>query len=101
MHEHDRATVAVKEGVSVREVAHHFAGLLPHERFVLTHLQRVVDGLADIPGVREQHRALLDEKMGRVGEPVLACPGKNAFEEGFMRMEEVAISQCGLAFEMR
>jgi hypothetical protein len=51
--------------------------------------------------MREQHRALLDEKMGRVGEPVLARPGKDPFEEGFVRKKDVAISQRGLACEMR
>jgi hypothetical protein len=39
--------------------------------------------------------------MGRVGEPVLARPRKHAFEERLVRMKDVAISQRGLAFEMR
>jgi len=101
MHEHDRAAIAVKERMPMGEVAHHFPGLLPHERLVLTLLQRVVDGLADILGVGEQHLTLPHEKMGCVDEAIFARPGKDALEESLVRIKDVAISKRGLAFEMR
>src|SRR6185437_10759942 len=101
MHEHDCATVAVEKGMPMRKVTHHFAGLFTHERLVLTFLQRVVDGFADILGVSEQHRAFPDEKAGCVGETILARPGKDAFKKCFVRMKHVAVSEDWLACEMR
>src|SRR3954462_13032986 len=93
MDEHDRAAIAVKEGMPIRKVAHDFARLLPHEGLVLTFLKRIADSLADVIGVGEQYRALPHEKMRRVSKPIFAGPGEDALEQRFVCLEHIGIAE--------
>src|SRR5713101_1024292 len=91
MDHHDSAAVAVKEGMAVSKIAHHFARLGGHERLVLAVLQSNIDSISNIVRVRKQDVALTNRNVRRNLFAILACPGVNGIEKNTVRTQDVTI----------
>lgn len=77
--------------MTVREVAHHFAGLFLHEGPVLPTVQRVIHGALNVLRVGEKDRPFANGKLGGGLQAVLTSPGIDGLEENFVGVEDVSI----------